>query len=183
MTRLSHDVLLRLALALALTAGMTGCGFHLRGSVTATLPAVRLDADPPFRYDVEHALQRSDIRVTTDEHAPLVTLTDDHVDYKVLSLDARGTAREYEVVHTIHLTVQCGDKNLIPPATLAASRIYSATETAWLGTQAEAQQAADAAAQNLAGQILSRLAGVKTTSCEKPARPPNARTLHEPKVN
>ena len=167
---------------LALAAMLTGCGFQLRGAEHTTLPAVRLDAEPPFRYDLEHVLQRSDISVTADEHAPMVTLTNAHVDYRVLSMDSRGTAREYEVVHTVHLAVQCGDQNLIPPATLSASRIYSTTETAWLGSQAEAQQAADAAAKSLAGQILSRLAGIKTTRCPGQAVPANARALDEPRA-
>ncbi len=181
MSQLWHGLYPHLLLAVLGATALAGCGFQLRGSTTTILPAVRLNADPPFRYEVEHALRRSDIEISTDDRAPLVNLADERVDYRILSMDARGTAREYEVVHTVRLAVQCGDQNLIPPTTLSASRIYSATETAWLGTQAEAQQAAEAAAQNLAGQILSRLAGVKTTRCpQQTAVPANTRILGEP---
>ena len=182
MIRKRHGLHAYLLMAFVLATATTGCGFQLRGTEHTALPGVRLAAEPPFRYDLEHVLQRSNISVTADEHAPMVTLTNEHVDYRVLSLDARGTAREYEVVHAVHLTVQCGDQNLIPPATLSASRIYSTTETAWLGSQAEAQQAADAAAKSLAGQILSRLAGIKTTRCPGQAVPANARALDEPRA-
>lgn len=176
-----HGLYPHLLLAVLVATALAGCGFQLRGSATPILPAVRLNANPPFRYEVEHALRRSGIQVSSAESAPLVNLSDERVDYRILSMDARGTAREYEVVHTVHLAVQCGDQNLIPPTTLSASRNYTATETAWLGTQAEAQQAAEAAAQNLAGQILSRLAGVKTTHCpQQDAVPEHARVLGEP---
>lgn len=150
--------------ALAATALIAGCGFHLEGRTV--LPAVMrrpyLQASNP-QSDFVQSLRRdliiSGARPTEDSaHASAVIEVHDAVKRRVLSVSAANRPTEYEVTYTVQFSVTAGGKTLLTRHTVHATRSYTFNETLLLATEHEQSILTGAMGRELADIVMRRLA-------------------------
>lgn len=156
---------------IVLAAGLlAACGFHLRGSgVTAALPFETLYIALPATSELHATLKRSveasgKTRVVDDAAKAQVALSilSDVPTKSILSLDASGRVREYQLMRA--LAFRLSDKtgqDWLPPGQVTARR-----ELAFSDAQVLAKEAEEAVLQrdmqnDLAQQLLRRLATAK----------------------
>ncbi len=96
-------------LVLVLLSTLTACGFHLRGDVSLPPEILPLyldetSASAELRAELRALLQASDIPLAKDKSSAVGTL--EHLreaqHKRVVSIDARGRAREYELSYDVY---------------------------------------------------------------------------------
>ena len=84
----------------------------------------------------------------------------DEVKRNILSVSARNTPREYEIVHTVRFSVSAGGKELLPEQEVSLNRDYSFDERALLAKEHEEALLREALARDLADIVMRRLASL-----------------------
>lgn len=158
----------RLALAaLAAVALLAGCGFHLRGAVTLSerMSAPYIDAADrftPFHAELIDSLRAAGavLAPSRESATAVVHIHRDRVLREVLTISARNTPQEYQVVYTVEYSVSAGGQELLPRQTLSLSRDYAFDDTAVLAKQHEEADIRAALARDLATLVVGRLAAL-----------------------
>ena len=151
---------------------VTGCGFHLRGSVSQgpPLPPVHIESMGPSAEEVDVArsleqwLRQQDVNVVSSGAGTgwIVVLYPEKRNRRVLSVNSAGKVQEYELHYQLRFEVHdSGDKILLPARVVAVTRQYAFDAEAVLSKAGEEDalwQAMQQEAVQRLGLQLQRLA-------------------------
>jgi LPS-assembly lipoprotein len=159
---------MKLSLLALLALPLLGaCGFHLQGrsALPATLANTYIqatDQQSDFVQNLRKALLTSGgtLATSSDGASSTVLISTDEVKRDILSVSARNTPREYEVVYTVRFSVSANGKELLPEQEVSLSRDYSFDETVLLAKEHEEAILRDSLARDLADIVMRRLASL-----------------------
>jgi LPS-assembly lipoprotein len=149
---------------LALTASMSGCGFHLRGmgsdqSAIDEIHVSATNAHGEMEQQLERSLTEAGVRLVDAGKAPwsLRLLTERHTRRAVATTSDVKVA-EYELRFEVgfQLTDSAG-KAVIPGATVFAERIYRFDSASLVGNSAEETLLDQEMRRDVASQIIRRI--------------------------
>jgi LPS-assembly lipoprotein len=152
-------------LALSGLLALGGCGFHLEGR-TPLPERVRTpyleaqDRQSDFVQSLERALLANGAQLAPqkDQASVVVTILQDAVKPRVLSVSNLNQPNEYELTYTVSFSVTAGGQELLPPQELSTTRSYSFDAHLLLAKGHEADVLRGAMAQDLAQMVMRRLA-------------------------
>lgn len=154
-------------LLLLATPWSGGCGFRLQGAMP--LPAVlhtgyvdARDEHSDFVAALRGALRSAGVQLSGSRSADAarIRVLKDEVTERVLSVSARNTPTDYELLYTVELSVSAQGRELMAPEELSLSRVYSFDESRLLAKEREKEILIDALARELAGVVMRRLASL-----------------------
>jgi LPS-assembly lipoprotein len=155
------------ALAAAALALLAGCGFHLRGQ--APMPPVMAApfVDAKDHYTPLYAALDARLRAAGAKPAPnaaaataVIRLSVDDTGRELLSVTADNKPGEYEVYYSAEFSVSNGPTELLSPKQVKLTREYGYDESAVLAKEHEEESLRVALAEEIADQILRRLAAL-----------------------
>lgn len=167
---MKHQTALTRLAILLVTVMLTACGFHLRGSA--------LHDDLPFQsiyitgfednssvgIELKRNLRAGGTTIATDKETAEVVMNvlSDNKTRNILSLNAQGRIREYNLTYTLRFQVRDQQGNVVlAPATVQQSSKFNYTESDASARSNEQSQLYDAMQYDLVQQILRRLAAIK----------------------
>ena len=158
-----HRILIGAALMLLLD----GCGFQLRGS--QTLPVERLYLALPINSPIGAEISRvvrssTNAKVVQDrkDAQAIVELLGEQREREVLSINAQGRARDYQLrLRTTFRVVDPEGIELIAPTSLIARRDIGFNESELLAKESEEALLYRDMQSDLVRQIVNRLQGIK----------------------
>ncbi len=146
-------------------ASLSACGFHLEGMTTLPTGAATTYIDTEDRYSEFYVSMRDALRArgaevvdSAQEAGAVLRITEDLTDQRMLSVSARNIPREFEVYYQITFSFRAGDDEIIESTSLVATRNYTFNETLVLGKSTEQTVLRESLAQDLARQVLRRIA-------------------------
>jgi LPS-assembly lipoprotein len=157
----------RLFVAVLLLAAASGCGFRLRGETP--LPPVMatpyVDADDhytPLYTALDARLRAAGARPVASAAAAsaVIRLSLDDTGRELLSVTADNKPGEYEVYYAAEFAVSNGASELLSPKQFKITREYGYDESAVLAKEHEEESLRVALAEEIADQILRRLAAL-----------------------
>ena len=160
----------RVLIVAALVLLAQGCGFQLRGS--QTLPIERLYLSLPVNSPIGAEIGRV-VRSSTNatvvsnrtEAQAIVELLGEQREREVLSINAQGRAREYQLrLRTTFRVVDQEGIELIAPTSLIARRDISFNESELLAKESEEALLYRDMQSDLVRQIVNRLQGMKANA-------------------
>jgi len=146
---------------------LAGCGFQLQGRapLPATVKTPYLEA-PDRQSDFIQSLRRTllsngaQLAGQRDKASAVVSILKDSVSRRVLSVSATNQPNEYEVTYTVAFSVTAGDKELLAPQELSATRTYSFDERLLLAKGHEEDILREDMAHDLADMVMRRLSSL-----------------------
>jgi LPS-assembly lipoprotein len=152
---------------IAIVIVMAGCGFHLQGrqplpeSFAYTFVDTK-DEQTDFVQDLRKALIASNVKVlpTKGSAGAVVTVHEDTLTERVLSVSARNIPTEYELTYKVVFSVTEGDKTLIDKEEISATRDFSFDEAQLLAKEREKEILGEALARDLVALVMRRLAAL-----------------------
>ena len=159
--------LLRVAACLLVLCALAACGFQLRGSTELpfrTLWVGFSDASPlgtEFKRYIRSGTSTRLVDNAADAEARLQVLGESR-DKEILSLNANGRVREYNLFYTFVFKVDDGKgRDFIAPTRITLRRDISVNENTQLAKQAEENLLYRDMQSDLVQQLLRRLAAAK----------------------
>lgn len=150
-------------MALAAAALLTACGFHLRGDVAYSFPAIFVNspAPQPIVTELKRYLESSSSTKLVD-NAKDATVTLDIVsvvdDKGVLSLSSGGRVREYALSKRVSFRLSDKEgRDWIPAAEIVIRRSYTFNESEVLARESEETRALKEMQTDAVQQIMRRL--------------------------
>jgi outer membrane lipopolysaccharide assembly protein LptE/RlpB len=118
-----------------------------------------MDRNSEFFTSLRDALRQhgSDIVPAPEQADAVLSILEDDTGQRVLSVTARNVPREYEVFYTVSFSLAAGERKLIEPESLVATRVYAWNETEVLGKCAEERILRQALAEDLAERVMRRI--------------------------
>ena len=158
----------RVLAAAALAAlAVAGCGFQLEGhtplpSVVRTPYVEAPDRQSDFVLSLRHALLANGAHIMPDraKASAVVSILEDKIVRRVLSVSALNQPNEYEVTYTVGFSVSAGDKELLPAQEVSAIRTYSFDERLLLAKGHEEDILRRDMARDLAERVMRRLSSL-----------------------
>ncbi len=159
--------MLRLAAAIVVLAGLSACGFRLQGHTP--LPEALKSAYVQSRdqqTDFVQSLRKAQLisgatlADSKDRASSVVNILRDDVVRRTLSVSASNQPNEYEVTYFVRFSVTSGDKELLAPQEISASRSYSFSESQLLAKSHEEDILRQAMAHDLAGIVMRQLSSL-----------------------
>ena len=158
--------IMRVGLAVGL-AVLPACGFHLEGRTplpdSMKSPYVQTtDQQTDFAQSLRRALLTSGARQPTDKStaSSVVNSLKDDVVRRTLSVSAQNKPNEYEVSYNVRFSVSAGDKELLAPQDISATRSYSFDESKLLAKEHEEAILRQAMAHDLADRVIRQLSSL-----------------------
>ena len=159
-----------LALTLILLAGLSGCGFKLRGESQSGLPfkTIYLGFPPNSTLGVE--LSRNirafgSTTIATDRksaEAVLDVIQPERRGKAILSMNGQGQVVEYTISYTFAFRVRDDkDRELLPPTTISLKHDLPFNAALALAKEAEEESMYRDMQSDLVQQILRRLSAIK----------------------
>jgi LPS-assembly lipoprotein len=146
---------------------LSSCGFHLQGR--QPLPAQfaytyvdTRDEQTDFVQDLRKALIASKVNVirTQGSAGATVTVHEDELTERILSVSARNIPTEYELTYRVTFSVIAEGKTLIDKEEISATRDISFDEAQLLAKEREQEILRAALARDLVGLVMRRLAAL-----------------------
>jgi LPS-assembly lipoprotein len=162
----ARRVLLR-AGALALVAGLWGCGFHLRGDVTYAFSSLYVTGPPqsPIVVELKRTLDNagSTKLVETPKDAQVTLEVINVVDDKgVLSLSGGGRVREYSLTKRVTFNLHdAAGADWMPAGEITVRRSYTFSESEVLAREAQEQRLLKEMQTEVVQQLMRRLQTAK----------------------
>ena len=161
--------------AIALTLGLSACGFHLRNALTlpADTPAVKVRSAAPYSQLVKllnRGLQASGATLADPDaktgFATLQVLSERWGDLPI-AIDAEGRAQEYSLRYAVIFTLLRADGSvLVPQQVIELSRDYVSPPEDATGTATERELLADELRRDMSASILRRIDSVVRAKLE-----------------
>ncbi len=146
---------------------LAGCGFHLQGSqpLPKGFAYTYIDAkdeQTDFVQDLRKALIAAGSKVIRTQGSSGMTISvhDDDLSERVLSVSARNIPTEYELTYKVTFSVASGGKTLIDTESVSATRDVSFDETQMLAKEREQEILREALARDLVALVMRRLAAL-----------------------
>jgi LPS-assembly lipoprotein len=141
------------------------CGFHLEGHTplpeSLRTPFVETqDRQSDFVQSLQHALLTNGAHLAPDKDkaSASVNILKDNVKRRVVSVSNLNQPNEYEITYTVTFSVSAGDKQLLAPQDVSATRVFSFNESQLLAKGHEEDVLRTAMARDLADIVMRRLA-------------------------
>ena len=160
----------RLLIGAAFVLSLAACGFQLRGS--QTLPIERLYLALPVNSPIGAEITRV-VRASTNasvvqnrkEAQAIMELLGEQREREVLSINAQGRAREYQLrLRTTFRVIDQEGVELIAATSLVARRDIAFNESELLAKESEEVLLYRDMQSDLVRQIVNRLQGIKLSS-------------------
>ncbi len=174
----------RFLLAIALAAGLSGCGFHLRNSLTlpADTPAVMVQSSTRYSELVkllERGLRASGAEVASAddkvESAARLQIRSERWGDLPIAIDAQGRAQEYSLRYaTVFVFHRADGSVLVPEQVIELSRDYISQPVDVTGTTTEREILADELRREMSASILRRIDSVIRAQIEHGTAPASA---------
>ncbi|MEJ0087034.1 MAG: LPS assembly lipoprotein LptE [Pseudomonadota bacterium] len=152
---------------LLLAGGIGGCGFHLQGrqpmpEAFAYTYIDTKDEQTDFVQDLRKALIASGSKVirTKGSSGATVSVHEDELTERILSVSARNIPTEYELTYQVKFSVTAGGKTLIDNEEITATRDLSFEESQLLAKEREQEILREALARDLVALVMRRLASL-----------------------
>lgn len=146
---------------------LASCGFHLQGrqplpEAFAYTYVDTKDEQTDFVQDLRKALIASNVEVvpTRGSSGAVITVHEDEITERVLSVSARNIPTEYELTYTVLFSVTSGDQTLIDKEVITATRDISFDEAQLLAKEREQEILSEALARDLVALVMRRLAAL-----------------------
>ena len=143
---------------------LTGCGFHLQGSVALpegvrSVYLATSDELTPFAVALKQSIERSGATLATSAAVAdtVLRITKDRNGRRVLSVSARNTPQEYEAYYNVEYSIDRAGKEVVAAQPLELTRNFTFEESQLLAKDREQEVLRDAMAQDLANLVLRRL--------------------------
>jgi LPS-assembly lipoprotein len=146
---------------------LTACGFHLQGR--QPLPAQfaytfvdTTDEQTDFVQSLRKSLLASKVNVipTKGSSSANITVHDDELTERILSVSARNIPTEYELTYKVVFSVEAEGKTLIDEEEISATRDISFDEAQLLAKEREQEILSEALARDLVALVMRRLAAL-----------------------
>ena len=155
----------RLSLLLVLALLLTACGFQPRGARTdlgqlpQPLQLVGVDPYSDLGRELRHQLREAGVRLDerADGAGSVLRIADARSERRLLSLDARNRAAEYELSEMLRYSLRSGGQTT-PQQTLRVTRILLQPGNELLARQREERRLREAMRRELVRQLIRRLA-------------------------
>jgi len=157
------------SILLLVLAGLSGCGFHPRGSFTQAteLGSVFVDAsqDLSISEEIREALLETSFTLAAnrDEAMILLRLSEEAETERVVSITSNGRVSELELTHAVDMLIaesEDGEPPVYQPDQVAnrveVTREYTFDETGVLGKENEARILREEMKRDLVRQIILR---------------------------
>ncbi|HXO63064.1 MAG TPA: LPS assembly lipoprotein LptE [Steroidobacteraceae bacterium] len=162
----SRSALAKLTAAgVAAAAMVTACGFHLEGHTplpeSLRTPYVETqDRQSDFVQSLQRALLSDGAHLAPDRDkaSATVNILKDNLKRRVVSVSNLNQPNEYEITYTVTFSVSAGDKELLAPQDVSATRVFSFNESQLLAKGNEEDVLRTAMAHDLADMVMRRLA-------------------------
>ena len=146
---------------------LAGCGFHLQGrqplpaSFSNTFIETK-DEQTDFVQDLRKALISSGSKIITTQGSSGATISvhEDELTEKILSVSARNIPTEYELTYKVKFSVVADGKTLIDQEEVEATRVFSFDETQLLAKEREQEILREGLARDLVALVMRRLAAL-----------------------
>ena len=155
----------RWCVALATVLMLSACGFHLRGAadLPEAMEATLLEG-VGLNSDLGRALQQSirggggRIVTRTDDASVVLAVQRNDMRRRVLSVDSRGKANEYELTYTLGFALRDpGGKPLLEPQTISVVRAYNFDPDNALAMSNEEARVKQGMVDSAVAQMLRRI--------------------------
>ena len=157
----------RVLAGLLVAATLAGCGFHLQGrqpmpEAFAYTFIDTKDEQTDFVQDLRKALIASGSKVipTRGSSGATVSVHEDELTERILSVSARNIPTEYELTYRVKFSVTAGGKTLIDQEEIAATRDLSFEESQLLAKEREQEILREALARDLVMLVMRRMASL-----------------------
>jgi LPS-assembly lipoprotein len=144
-----------------------GCGFHLQGrqplpTQFAYTYVDTKDEQTDFVQDLRKALIASSVNVIPTEGSAgaVITVHEDELTEKILSVSARNIPTEYELTYRVRFSVMSEGRTLIDKEEISATRDISFNEAQLLAKEREQEILREALARDLVALVMRRLAAL-----------------------
>jgi LPS-assembly lipoprotein len=155
------------AAALLMSAALAGCGFHLQGRQPlpdefAYTYVDTKDEQTDFVQDLRKALIASGSKVirTKGSSGATISVHEDELTEKILSVSARNIPTEYELTYKVKFSVVADGKTLIDHDEVTATRDFSFDEAQLLAKEREQEILREALARDLVALVMRRVAAL-----------------------
>jgi LPS-assembly lipoprotein len=153
--------------AILLVVALAGCGFHLQGrqpmpEAFAYTFIDTKDEQTDFVQDLRKALMASGSKVirTQGSSGATVSVHEDELSERILSVSARNIPTEYELTYRVKFSVTADGKTLIDNEEISATRDLSFEESQLLAKEREQEILREALARDLVALVMRRLASL-----------------------
>jgi LPS-assembly lipoprotein len=153
--------------AVLLATLVSGCGFHLAGRTPLPESMKKAyvqatDQQTDFAQSLRKALLTSGAHPASDkaQASSVVNILRDAVVRRTLSVSAQNKPNEYEITYNVRFSVSAGDKELLAPQDISATRSYSYDETRQLAKEHEETVLRQAMARDLADRVIRQLSSL-----------------------
>lgn len=162
----SRSALAKLTAAgVAAAVMVAACGFHLEGHTplpeSLRTPYVETqDRQSDFVQSLQRALLSNGAHLAPDRDkaSATVNILKDNLKRRVVSVSNLNQPNEYEITYTVTFSVSAGDKELLAPQDVSATRVFSFNESQLLAKGNEEDVLRTAMAHDLADMVMRRLA-------------------------
>jgi LPS-assembly lipoprotein len=151
--------------AIALALCLAACGFHLEGHTplpeSLRAPYVETqDRQSDFVQSLQRALLSNGAHLAPDKDkaSATVNILKENLKRRVVSVSNLNQPNEYEITYTVTFSVSAGDKQLLAPQDVTATRVFSFNESQLLAKGHEEDVLRTAMARDLADIVMRRLA-------------------------
>jgi len=158
---------LRAGLAASAGVLLGACGFHLQGRepLPPVLATVYVETENPqtdFAVHLRKSLLASGARLAREaqDASAVVRILDDTATRSVVSVSASNAPVASEIRYSVRFTVSAGERELLPPQTLAATQAFSFDERLLLAKENEEDILREALARDLASVAMRRLSSL-----------------------
>ena len=163
--------------AVFLALALSGCGFHLRDTLTLPedLGPVRVvSADPysPLGQSLSQALARAGATPATENEAEAATLEviAEHWGSRPISIDELGRAQEFSLRYAVVFGLRAANgEDVVPRQTIEMSRDYVSSPVNPTGAEGEQELLAKEMRREMVASILRRIDAVERVPQAKPS--------------
>jgi len=146
---------------------LSGCGWHLAGSMPGQTPLgmVQIKGDRSGTAAVlkESLRFSSGVQLVEQENpaALQISILGDSTGRRIVALSGAGRAREFEIIQTVRFNVRYQGRDLIPTDTIEFRTQVSYDDSSALSKEFEIAALVETMQRDAAAQILRRAAAVK----------------------
>jgi LPS-assembly lipoprotein len=155
------------AAALAALALLGGCGFHLQGR--APLPALvknpyveAPDRQTDFVQSLRHQLLQNGAQLAEQKSqaSAIISILQDQMVRRTISVSASNQPNLYEITYTVRVSVTAGERELLAPQEVVATREFTFAEPELLAKGHEEDVLREDMARDLADRVMRLLSNL-----------------------
>jgi LPS-assembly lipoprotein len=145
-------------------AAVSGCGFQLQDTASTLSPALAqtyiasTETRSEFIDSLRDVLRLHGVDIVGERDASAVlTIEQDETGTRLLSVNARNIAREYEIYYAVTFSLRVAGHEPVTSEPILLTRAYTYDETKVLAKAREEQILRRALAEDLARQVVRRI--------------------------